>query len=98
MKMRFLPEIILISFLLLSGCRSEMFYPKKLRTDLLRNSDYVGLKGKIQEFTLNDEILSINKYEVPRIQTKTPLFNWVLDDKSKHKFFVLSLLTLSITK
>ena len=31
--MRFLPEIILISFLLLSGCKSEMFYPKKLRTD-----------------------------------------------------------------
>ena len=96
MKMRFLPEIILISFLLLSGCKSEMFYPKKLRTDLLRNSDYVGLKGKIQEFTLNDEIFSINKYEVPKIQTKTPLFNWVLDDKSKQSISFQIIVSSSI--
>ena len=73
-----------------------MFYPKKLRTDLLRNSDYVGLKGKIQEFKLNDEILSINKYEVPRIQTKTPLFNWVLDDKSKQSISFQIIVSSSI--
>ena len=62
----------------------------------MRNSDYVGLKGKIQEFTLNDEILSINKYEVPRIQTKTPLFNWVLDDKSKQSISFQIIVSSSI--
>ena len=72
-----------MSFFLALGCQSKSVKPKKLRTDLLRNSDLVRLNGKAQGLMLNDEILSTNKYEISKIQTKTPVFHWVLDDKSK---------------
>ena len=83
MKKTFLLGISFVSFLLHVGCQYRLVKPKELRTDLLRNSDHVKLNGEVQELMLNNEILSTNKYEISKIQTKTPLFNWVLDDKSK---------------
>ena len=96
MKKIFLLGISLVSFLLVIGCQSKLVKPKKLRTDLLRNSDIVKLNGKAQELMLNDEILSTNKYEISKIQTKTPLFNWVLDDRSKHSISYQLLVSSSV--
>ena len=96
MKKIFFLGISIVSFLLFVGCESKLIKPKKLRTDLLRNSDYVGLMGEAQELMLNDEILSSNKYEISKIQTKTPLFNWVLDDKSKQSISHQLLVSSSI--
>ena len=68
MKKIFLLGISLVSFLIVMGCQSKLVKPKKLRTDLLRNSDHVKLNGKAQELMLNDEILSTNKVSaiIPR--------------------------------
>ena len=77
-------------------CIRDRVKPKKLRTDLLRNSDIVKLNGEVQELMLNDEILSTNKYEISKIQTKTPLFNWVLDDRSKHSISYQLLVSSSV--
>lgn len=96
MKKIFFLGISIVSFLLFVGCESKLIKPKKLRTDLLRNSDYVGLMGEAQELMLNDEILTSNKYEISKIQTKTPLFNWVLDDKSKQSISHQLLVSSSI--
>jgi hypothetical protein len=96
MKKIFLLGISLLNILLVVGCQSKLVKPKKLRTDLLRNSDHVKLNGKVQELILNDEILSTNKYEISKIQTKNPIFNWVLDDKSKQSTSYQLLVSSSI--
>ena len=88
--------ISLVSLLLVIGCQYRLVKPKKLRTDLLRNSDHVRLNGETQELLLNNEILSTNEYEISKIQTKTPLFNWVLDDKSKESISYQLLVSSSI--
>lgn len=74
----------LISSLLLLSCEQKSFKPNGLRTDLMRNSDYVGLNGKKQSLLLNDEVLSEGRYEIAKVQSQNPLFNWILDDQSQN--------------
>lgn len=74
--------ISLIAFLIQS-CTEIVIQPKGLRTDLMRNPDYVGLNGKKQTFSINDDVLTKGKYEVAKVQSEKPLFNWILDDRSE---------------
>jgi len=68
--------------LFLTACQETSIQPKGLRTDLMRNADYVGLNGKKQALALSDSLLAQGKYEVPKVQSKNPILNWILDDRS----------------
>lgn len=74
---------LLVSLILLSYGEFEI-EPTGLRTDLMRNSDYVGLNGKKQDVLLDDDILGLGRYEIAKVQSQNPLFNWVLDNRSKN--------------
>ena len=76
----FLISLFALSFL---SCTEIVIQPKGLRTDLMRNPDYVGLNGKKQTFSINDDVLTKGKYEVAKVQSEKPLFNWILDDRSE---------------
>ena len=78
-------NLFLISLFALSfqSCTEIVIQPKGLRTDLMRNPDYVGLNGKKQTFSINNDVLSKGKYEVAKVQSEKPLFNWILDDRSE---------------
>lgn len=77
---------LLIPFiaLLFLGCGEENVLPKGLRTDLMRNADYVGLNGKKQSLILQNDILTKGRYEIAKVQSENPLFNWILDDRSQN--------------
>ena len=79
--MKELYKTFFIAFLIIS-CQSQTITPKDLRTDLLRNPDHVKLYGKKQEIELTDSILGKGKYEISKIQSENPLFNWTLDNGS----------------
>ena len=76
--------LILCSALIFQGCVEENIQPKSLRTDLMRNSDYIGLNGKKQPLLLQDDILTEGKYEIAKVQSEIPLFNWILDNRSQN--------------
>ena len=76
--------LILCSALIFQGCVEENIQPKSLRTDLMRNSDYIGLNGKKQPLLLQDDILTEGKYEIVKVQSEIPLFNWILDNRSQN--------------
>lgn len=78
----FLGIIFLFWLHLFVGCQSESFSPSGLRTDLLRNVDQVGLKGKKQPVLLHDSLLQKDTYEIAKIKSSHPLFHWQLDTKS----------------
>jgi len=77
---------LLIPFisLLIQGCGEENILPKGLRTDLMRNADYVGLNGKKQSLILQNNVLTEGRYEIAKVQSENPLFNWILDDRSQN--------------
>ncbi len=76
--------LISCSALIFQGCVEEKIQPKSLRTDLMRNSDYIGLNGKKQPLLLQDDILTEGKYEIAKVQSEIPLFNWILDNRSQN--------------
>ncbi len=76
--------LISCSALIFQGCVEENIQPKSLRTDLMRNSDYIGLNGKKQSLLLQDDILTEGKYEIAKVQSEIPLFNWILDNRSQN--------------
>ena len=74
--------ISLIAFLIQS-CTEIVIQPKGLRTDLMRNPDYVGLNGKKQTFSINDDVLTKGKYEVAKVQSNHCLTGyWMTDLKN----------------
>ncbi|MGB1362326.1 MAG: hypothetical protein ACPG7V_03660, partial [Flavobacteriaceae bacterium] len=77
------PLIITLIALFFQSCAKGDIHPKGLRTDLMRNADYVGLNGKKQSFSLHDDVLTKGRYEVAKVQSEKPLFNWILDDRSQ---------------
>ncbi len=83
-KRTYLSILISIITLLFIGCEERIIQPNGLRTDLMRNSDYVGLNGKKQSLLLNDNVLNEARYEIPKVQSENPLLNWVLDDRSEN--------------
>ena len=74
--------LIIVTALLFLDCKSENNRPTGLRTDLMRNADYVGLMGKKQNFLLDNKVLDHGGYEIAKVQTQKPLFNWILDNRS----------------
>ena len=74
--------IVTLITLFFQSCAKVEIQPKGLRTDLMRNSDYVGLNGKRQNLSLNDNILTKNSYEIAKVQSLRPIFNWIIDDRS----------------
>ena len=74
--------LIIVTALLFLDCKSENNRPTGLRTDLMRNADYVGLMGKKQNFLLDNKVLDQGGYEIAKVQTQKPLFNWILDNRS----------------
>ncbi|MEC7172932.1 MAG: hypothetical protein VXW04_00325, partial [Bacteroidota bacterium] len=83
MKIKTYHHVILTLIALFSqSCAKVDIQPKGLRTDLMRNSDYVGLNGKRQNLSLNDNILTKNGYEIAKVQSLKPIFNWIIDDRS----------------
>ena len=76
--------LITLIALLFQACGEKNIQPKGLRTDLMRNADYVGLNGKKQSLLLRDDVLAEGRYEIAKVQSENPLFNWILDDRSKN--------------
>ena len=74
--------LILLAALLFHCCKEGMSQPNGLRTDLMRNADYVGLMGKKQNVLLDDKVLDHGGYEIAKVQTQKPLFSWVLDNRT----------------
>ena len=85
MKLKtFYSLLIPLIALLFQGCGEENILPKGLRTDLMRNADYVGLNGKKQSLTLQNDVLTEGRYEIAKVQSENPLFNWILDNRSQN--------------
>ncbi len=68
--------------LMLYSCQKPLPQARGLRTDLMRNADYVGKNGFEQPIDLNDQIVSNPVYEIAKVRTQTPLFHWILDPQS----------------
>ena len=85
MKLKtFYSLLIPLIALLFQGCGEENILPKGLRTDLMRNADYVGLNGKKQSLILQNDVLTEGRYEIAKVQSENPLFNWILDNRSQN--------------
>ena len=85
MKLKtFYSLLIPLIALLFQDCGEENILPKGLRTDLMRNADYVGLNGKKQSLILQNDVLIEGRYEIAKVQSENPLFNWILDNRSQN--------------
>lgn len=76
-------SLLFLFFLLLLCCQKQHTEPQGLRTDLMRNADYVGQNGFKQHIPLNDIVIANSQFEIAKVQSENPLFHWVLDPQSK---------------
>ena len=76
--------LIIVVLCFIAYAQTQSVSPQGMRTDLMRNADYVGLYGKKQTFLLHDDVLTKGGYEIAKVQSEKPLFNWILDDRSQN--------------
>ena len=76
--------LIIVVLCFIAYTQTQSVSPKGMRTDSMRNADYVGLYGKKQTFLLHDDVLTKGGYEIAKVQSEKPLFNWILDDRSQN--------------
>lgn len=79
-----LSALYLLVLYSLFSCETQVKAPRELRTDLLRNADYVGQNGFKQHIKLDANVALDSEYELSKIRSKNPLFQWMVDPNSKN--------------
>ena len=60
--------LIIVVLCFIAFAQTQSVSPQGMRTDLMRNADYVGLYGKKQTFLLHDDVLTKGGYEIAKVQ------------------------------